>query len=284
MWIAPRLSDGLGNRLFQFAAAAGVAEATGKPLVFFLPRCDTAPHGPFDSMFKLFPSVPLLWSASGWSEVKEEEYMRWSHMEIPEGPTVILGYRQSPKYFKSVEIRPDWHTALRSYRYEVLRSADLSDLNDRKRTVALHVRLGDYRALPHHQEDLAWYYVQALKKVPRGSRIHLFSDEPEVCSNFFRDLVGTFNDLQFTVAEARQDVASLYEMANCLGGTICANSTFSWWGAYFAHQAGAPFATVPNRWGKGLPDPKDLFCDWMTVIDCEPPVEIALLESAAGSP
>ena len=33
-WVAPRLTGGLGNRLFEFAAALGLAEKYKKPCIF----------------------------------------------------------------------------------------------------------------------------------------------------------------------------------------------------------------------------------------------------------
>jgi hypothetical protein len=159
------------------------------------------------------------------------------------------------------------------------RDAGLAEEGVRHRTVAVHVRLGDYKKLPHHQQDLGGYYAKALGRVAAGdcgksngasARIHLFSDEPELCSATFASFC-RLSGLEFTVARVRSDIESLYELSLCWGGTICANSTFSWWGAWFAHEAagegvGAHWATMPDKWGAGQPDPVDLFPSWAQVL------------------
>jgi hypothetical protein len=127
------------------------------------------------------------------------------------------------------------------------------------------VRLGDYRHLKHHQVDLGAYYTKALERVPAGSRLHLFSDEPDLCLPLFRDVIAS-KKLEYTRATTYSDIESLYEMSLCLGGTITANSTFSWWGAWFAHMNGAAWATYPDSMGAGQPEPSDLAPSWGTVI------------------
>jgi hypothetical protein len=135
----------------------------------------------------------------------------------------------------------------------------------RRTAVALHVRLGDYKHLAHHRIDLGAYYAAALARLAPGQRIILFSDEPAVA----RGLLGGTLPCEVVVAPARSDVESLYQMSRCLGGTITANSTFSWWGAWFAHAAGAAWATFPDKWHQRIPAGEDLFPSWGTVIAVE---------------
>ena len=73
-------------------------------------------------------------------------------------------------------------------------------------------------------------------------------------------------NIRLGMAVTNSDLESLYEMSLCLGGTITANSTFSWWGAWFAHAAGAAWATYPSSMGQGQPEPVDLFPEWGDVI------------------
>lgn len=280
-WIAPNLGSGLGNRLFQFAAAAGAAEAWGRPLAFSVDRMSWAPHGEVATILRMYPGVPLLeegGAQKGETHVIREPARRfYEHIPLGpqapvEGPVVIDGFRQSPGYFPKDlgRLTPDWDSALggRALRAWLERDSGLSGLEERQRTVAIHVRLGDYKNLAHHQLDLAAYFTAAIQRLVPGQRLHLFSDEAEICARQFAAVCAR-RGIQFTVARKRADVEALYEMSLCLGGTITANSTFSWWGAWFAHQNGAAWATFPDRMGAGMPEPVDLAPAWGTVLSVD---------------
>jgi hypothetical protein len=276
-WVAPALTSGLGNRLFQVAAAAGAAERWNRPLVFYMPAVTESPHGRLGTVFDLFPTVPILERGPAEEPFTLQEPPRrfYEYLGIgsapphPTRPVLFRGFWQSPRYFPAVSMpAPDWDRALGgpAVRRWLERDAGLAEEGARRRCVALHVRLGDYRKLAHHQQDLGGYYANALGRVPRATRLHLFSDEPELCAATF----GSFcrqAGLEFTVARVRSDVESLYELSLCWGGTICANSTFSWWGAWFAHAACPEhWATMPDKWGAGQPEPVDLFPQWAQVL------------------
>ena len=272
-WLAPSLGSGLGNRLFQHAAAAGLAEKWGKPLKFLISRCAESPHGPIATVFRMYPRVPLIDVSDAYVEFKEPPRGYYDYSPFsdtgPQGGVVLQGFRQSPLYFPKdlALLQPDWDSALGGSLVRTLieRDAGLATPEERARTVSLHVRLGDYTKLAHHQVDLGGYYQRSLMKVRPGSRIHLFSDEPERCTQQFAAYARA-HEFDFTVAKPRSDVEALYEMSLCLGGNIVANSTFSWWGAWFAHASGSPWATFPNNWGRGMPKPTDLFPEWATVL------------------
>ncbi len=295
--VAPALSSGLGNRLFQYAAAAGAAERWGARVVFTLDACSESPHGSIATLFRMYPTVRVL-KRGVWTgfreenrvELREEARGFYRYTPLPVAvfrPRVLIqGFRQSPRYFPTnlAVLRPDWDSALggEGVRESLEASAGLLTEAERRQTVALHVRLGDYRKLPHHQEDLEIYYRTALKKVRPDQRILLFSDEPDLCQGYVASLL-TEKGLvagarpALAVAKVRSDVESLYEMSLCWGGTICANSTFSWWGAWFAHDGSAAaaaaaadhWATMPSRWGRGQPPPVDVAPPWAEVISVD---------------
>lgn len=242
-------------------------------LIFLSSRCASSPHGALATVFRMYPSVPLIDSSESYVEVTEPPLAYYEYIDAgdtnPSSCVVISGARQSPSYFpKEVgALIPDWDFALGGHVVRSLleRDAGLDSVEERRRTISVHVRLGDYKLLEHHQQDLDRYYLEALKKVEPGSRLHLFSDEPHLCADiFFR--AAAERGVRLTVARVRADVESLYEMSLCLGGNIVANSTFSWWGAWLAHQNGSPWATYPSNWGKGMPEPTSLFPEWGIIV------------------
>lgn len=280
-WISPVLQCGLGNRLFQFAAAAGAAEQLGRPLVFYMPECMRADHGSVATLFRMFPSVPIVTGFAGAASsveplnIREAAAAIYTFCPFAEAlaaapvaqarPVLVHGFRQSPRYFPAGPgaLSPDWDAALGGPLIRHALEAELGLDTDagRRSAVALHVRLGDYKHLPHHLVGLQKYYAAALERLAPGQRIILFSDEPAVAGR----LLGP---VEAVLAPARSDVESLYQMSRCLGGTITANSTFSWWGAWFAHAAGAAWATFPDKWHQRAVA-ADLFPSWGTVIAVE---------------
>lgn len=269
MWVAPTLTSGLGNRLFQFAAAAGAAEKWGRELVFYMPACKESPHGALATIFRLFPGIRIIDQVEPHTELKEPPRLYYEYIPVGPAPpsnTLIHGFRQSPYYFPQ-KFEPDWDSALGGahIRGKIHELSNLKTNVELVRTYAIHVRLGDYRHLKHHQVDLGAYYTKALERVPAGSRLHLFSDEPDLCLALFRDVI-TSKNLEYTRSKTYSDIESLYEMSLCLGGTITANSTFSWWGAWFAHMNGAAWATYPDSMGTGQPEPSDLVPSWGTIL------------------
>jgi hypothetical protein len=282
-WISPVLQCGLGNRLFQFAAAAGAAEQLGRPLVFYMPACLRADHGPIATLFRMFPSVPIVTEFAGAASsveplnIREAAAAIYTFCPFAEAlasapathgrPVLVHGFRQSPRYFPAGPgaLSPAWDAALGGalIRHSLEAELGLDTDAGRRSAVALHVRLGDYKHLPHHLIGLKNYYAAAVERLAPGQRIILFSDEPAVAGR----LLGPLHS-EVVAAPARSDVESLYQMSRCLGGTITANSTFSWWGAWFAHAAGAAWATFPDKWHQRAVA-ADLFPSWGTVIAVE---------------
>lgn len=263
-WIAPQLTGGIGNRLFQYAAAAGLAEKWGLPLVFFLPRCGPTDHGPFENIFNLFPDVPKIDSATSWEVLVEPHqgmYTYWPFAEKKpsENSFTIQGWRQSEKYFPTRGIHLDFESALGPQKALKIRQ----QISDPYNTWFVHVRLGDYKVLPHHQVNLMRYYAKCIYEIPKGSTLILLSDEIKLCEEAISELAKG-NNLHFSICDSPDELVSLYVMSLCKGGAIIANSSFSWWGAYCAHQESSPLfkAFYPLNWGNGMPPPTDVVPSW----------------------
>lgn len=256
-WVAPRLSDGLGNRLFQYACAYKYAKEENKELVFFLPRCGRTDHGSFDTMFLLFP-IRIIDTEKSWTELKEEESMIYTYKPLEKDikdNTVIHGYRQSYKYFENTLIEPDFLNALGEKRIEYLRSNYLAS---REELFFIHVRLGDYKFLEHHQIDIRKYYVEAVKYIPEGSTVLFFSDELNLCES----IISMIRSIGFSVrvCDVKDSVEALYCMSECLRGSITGNSSFSYWGTHLVYQKNKSSVHIfPKSMGRGLPTPTDLY-------------------------
>lgn len=269
-WVAGHLTGGLGNRLFQHAAAAGLAEKWNVPLVFYLPECTETGHGPFENIFKLFPTLPKLTAPVPVHRIPEAFHGVFTYEPFQEKPShpfnSVDGWRQSELYFPKKGLKPSFDTVFsKEQQDELLCLYNMNTEDTRRTTWFIHVRLGDYKILPHHQIDLNDYYSKAIQHVPKLAKILLFCDEIDQFGATFQEY---FQKLGYTVMPVKHldELETLFLMSQCWGGAIVANSTFSWWGAYFAHlshpEPSKYTALYPSIWGKGLPEAKDVVPSW----------------------
>lgn len=268
-WVAGHLTGGIGNRLFQHAAAAGYAERFQRCLVFALPQCGQQEHGPVENIFRLFPEVPVLKECEGPTMLREingSAYV-YTPFDAPtdNNPVCIDGFRQTEKYFPSGGISARLEDCVSSNRQHELLSK--YGVIQKEKTWFVHLRLGDYTILPHHQINLAAYYKAAMEKVATDANIIVLSDEATKYKNVIQSLFTSLGRT-VTIVEEEDELESLFLMSQCWGGALVANSTFSWWGAYFAHQRspGPYIALYPTIWGQGMPEAVDIIPSWGTPV------------------
>jgi len=254
---------GLGNQMFRYAALKGIASRRG--LSFCIP-----------SMEKM--SRAFILNAPIFPEFRGQTYTEISHgfdenfvLNCPEDAD-LSGYFQTEKYFKHIEqeIRKDF-----SFRSTITEEAYPS-----QEFIALHARRGDYTVLGnYHPLCSVEYYETALSLLDPSLPVYVFSDDPEWCKNTFADARFRFvvcrerkihnvsrgffvnmiqEDTYRRAIIVRDDISSLYLMTKATQ-FICANSTFSWWGAWLAKDKSK--VIFPKRWfgtANGHLDTKDL--------------------------
>lgn len=230
--VAPTLVCGLGNRIFQTIAAIRAAELMGVEPVFLLPRMARAEHGNFHTLLKLFPKINIIETAQTWTEVKENE--DGTLPALTQSPlAVLLGFFQNTDIFPSL-------TNPHLPRIAQLPSTD---------RWAIHFRLGDYQILPHYHIGLGKYYYKTIhEKIPYNSSICLFSDSPDKLPEIAKELQSFGYKVE--IYDNSDAIETFKAFASCSSGSICSNSTFAWWAAYFAwKQNGSSYkAFFPDRW------------------------------------
>lgn len=274
-WVAGHISGGLGNRLFQHASALGLAEKWGREPVFYLPRIQPTNHGPFDNLFKLFPTTRILTEEEPTLLLPEPNGNVFTYtpfQDTPLGSNVVIdGWRQTARYFPVRGVQASLEACLSEDRkQELLQKYGLD--TQKETTCFVHIRLGDYKILPHHQINVGEYIAKASKHFPKPTRFLVFSDEAKQYKSMLEEFVKAVDHSPLVVEEP-DELETLFLMSQCWGGAIVCNSTFSWWGAYFARQrCPTPSlfkACYPETWGAGLPPARDINPPWGIAVKFE---------------
>jgi glycosyltransferase involved in cell wall biosynthesis len=262
------LVGGLGNQLFQYAAALSAARKTGArvKVVHFNYRHDPkrfyhldclaekpAEAGPVSSAL-----VFAAWLLSRRLKISlfKGRLFREASFGFDPGfqaaaPRALFGYFQSHRYFSE-----NW-AAIRG-KFAFLpgcdqKFRDLAAQIEQCQAVAVHVRRGDYisdqRSLEFHGICGVDYYLEAVRTLNdrhpgAGLTFFVFSDEPERARAEFKDLDQVnYVDCGFG---GWQSYLELVLMSKCKH-QIIANSSFSWWAAWLNDNPGKT-VIAPRRW------------------------------------
>lgn len=246
--------SGLGNRFFQVAAMLGYAEQYGHTPVFVKEWIGNNPShpGPRD-ITEFFPTIPVVTMGSEpWTILKMvgKDALTYVPLAMVDGNVCLEGDFQSYKYLPSHKLVP-----------AILTSCIVPDL-PYARSAFLHVRRGDYLnpLCAHHRVDLTNYIRRCILLYPAETVFIVCSDDVSWCK---KTLPGQYAD----VVSADQwrwfdssDYETLAVMMRCAEGGICANSTFSWWGAYFGSRE---LVCMPVAWGHPpMPIAVDIWPPW----------------------
>jgi len=237
----------LGNQLFQFASAYGLARRFRRNLI----RVHSPTHfNPFiDEIFSRFPKIesndPILEDRASLLRIYDDDEAEnncflfntciLDAIEHCEKDVYLCGYLQNEEYF-------------REYRKEILDIMQNNTIYERlvrlfgevnlQLSYFIHIRRGDYTSdLKYKNDDDAKYFAAAIRYVldfegrALGQDVHFFvvSDDIEFCKTYSPCVECLDNK---TFVEGLSAVDTLYLMSLCERGGICSNSTFSWWGGW----------------------------------------------------
>lgn len=266
--ISVKLQGGLGNYMFQIAAAYAYGLKHNKQPIFSA-NDSILVHKPVvrykDNILSKVNLVPEK-NYSGF-KVYNEQGFHYNEIPAHEGSVYLNGYFQTEKYFKEYEkeIRelfkqPNFVGAVATdhawHLYGVY-------INVAENTCSIHVRRGDYLNSPnHHPSQNMNYYMKAIKQMPKDTVFLIFSDDIAWCKQNFPDLPEKFKFI-----ENQDDFLDLEMMRLCKHNIIC-NSTFSWWAAWLNENPNKK-VIIPNQWfGPAYAhyNTDDLYCEnWIRI-------------------
>ena len=265
MSIRIKLSGGLGNQMFQFAAGYAVARKNNVELSLDLKRFNhRSDHDGFQLqyVFDIYSKVNLLNNPANFRflNLKEmlnkinisyhkfkEPHFHYAHemLNIPKH-SLLNGYWQSELYFNSYsqEIRKIFSFCNKLDKKNLLIANDI----DKNNSISIHIRRGDYllKQNKNLHTDLSEYYTKAIQdsaKYFNDPKFFIFTDDPLwVTDNFNIDFSHSIVD----VNNGEKSFFDMHLMSLCKAN-ITANSSFSWWGAWLNNNRNKIIYT-PKNW------------------------------------
>ncbi len=247
--VTVQIMGGLGNQLFQIAAAFAHARRHGATLR--LERQKREADGRDTFWNSLLENVePYLTDTNLNGLVRYQEphgATKYAPISPPSSAgQQLYGYFQSSKYF--AEYAADIYKLFFSQRlHDTALKKYAHILHNKERAVVIHARRTDYlksewNIAVHGPLDYD-YYNAAMARFPEAHFI-LFSDDPT-----FWDVskMPRLQNTAYTIVTETDPCITLMLMSE-YKNFILANSTFSWWGAWFAAQRGPTCVVAPARW------------------------------------
>jgi len=239
--ITCNLCGGLGNQLFQIFTTISYAIKSKNKFYFLdseISPSITKRYTFWNTLLhKLKPF--LMKEIAQDSKVIKQPDFTFHEIDILElvdnHPNICLdGYFQSYKYFQS-----HFEIICKMLQIDKQKNAILT-LSKLENTVSIHFRLGDYKALEWRHPIMTYeYYKKAISfiqnKDTQVRNVFFFCEDEDVDTVMvtINLLIHDFPTLFFIRASNRLKDWEQMLLMSCCKHNIIANSSFSWWGAYF---------------------------------------------------
>jgi len=257
--ITCNLMGGLGNQIFQIFTTLACAIKSGN--IFLFTDAATLGSGTttirqtyWDTFFAELKDV----TTNNFPElkvIKEKgyEYNKIDLTELKDQNIMLFGYFQSYKYFEK-----EFNTICSLIRLNELKDAVLNNSEYTREflqdTISLHFRIGDYKKVQHHHPIMPYeYYEKSLLNIASNTQnvnhVLYFCEEDDILDvlPIVNRLKLKFRNLIFIRCSGKlSDWEQMLLMSLCRCNII-ANSSFSWWGAYF-NSTDDKIVCYPSKW------------------------------------
>jgi hypothetical protein len=217
--VSCKLTGGLGTQLFQIFATISMALSTHKIYLF--------PYST-DKQTYWYTFLDRLRNNTTWFNPKSlNQYINYlpSTSTDPDSPICLDGLFRSYKHFETHYETIIKIIDLRRKQSEIMQKCRLL----KTPTISLHFRLFNHRRIL----TMA-YYINSLSLIVTPCRVICFYEKEnhstiKYCIQILRK---RFPKMEFVKADVHDDWEQMLLMSVC-NHNIIANSSFSWWGAYF---------------------------------------------------
>lgn len=271
-----RISDGLGNQLFQYACGYGIYRKTGRKFkldILFLSRLRRYQLDYFRIDFsKRFVGRGLDYligfgpkhakrprrayreyriKKEGLKTITETAEMCFDERVWQQDQACYFtGFWQSYQYFDTYYEEIKRQFQLKGKLSE--KAKTYSEAMQNTNSVSLHIRRTDYNRETNNVCVQEFYYKRALEQMKEKTgeiQLFVFTDDKEFVKQ-------NFQLQEYTLVEGVGDLEEFALMQMCKHHII-ANSTYSWWAAYLSeNKGGVVFAPIAGIWKREfyLPD------------------------------
>lgn len=249
--ITCNLMGGLGNQLFQIFCVLSLSYEYNIPYVFLFKLMLGKRNTYWNTIFKelklsLVTQLPDIQHI--YKENHSHSYQKIKLETFISKNIIIDGYFQNEKYFK-LYYKEIYQLLNIEEKQKIIKEKVSIDV---EKYISLHFRMGDYKHLPdyHPLIDIE-YYKKSLEYITQNSSLQKVlyfceeEDKEEVLLKI-RELKKYFPKVGFLRIPKLMDWEELLLMS-CCSHHIIANSSFSWWGAYFNPNENK-IVCYPNKW------------------------------------
>jgi len=268
------LKGGLGNQLFQIFAIISYSLKMNQTFVF--PNYKIIGNRPtyWDTFLSHLKKYTFDYNKIKFNYQITEKYFHYDKLPNIESSLkskfLFNGYFQSYKYFQE-----HYSLICNIIRVDEQRENIKNKYNIPENTISLHFRIGDYVKFKDTHPILSIsYYVNAIQYIKEEikeeklfSIVYFFQEEDKnIVNNNISILQNNFPEITFIPRpDGLEDWEEMLYMS-CCHYHIIANSTFSWWGAFFNPRE--KIVCYPSKWFGSLlnHDTRDLFPEnWIKI-------------------
>ena len=276
------LMGGLGNQLFQIFC--GLAYSFENKIPFKINNNKLDKVSPLDNV-SLRPTYcdNFLINLSKFTYnnninlpvYREKTFFKYDKIPLIAQDIKLFGYYQSYKYFETQYKNIIKLIGLEERKTQIYEKNNALFIGNKK-PISLHFRIGDYvKNQTIHPILNINYYIKSinllkskLKDFDDNYYLLIFgeiNDNKKILDNI-QIIKNNFNSIEIVICDYNiEDYEQMLLMSLC-DHNIIANSSFSWWGAYFNSNS-EKIVSYPNIWNGSTNDTQDLFPEnWNKII------------------
>jgi len=239
------LEGGLGNQLFQLAFLDYVSKITGREIFIQSLRSPQTFHSQEQYFQTIFKNWTNLFNPQNFISAREfinQPFQDWKNIvESTTSNVMMIGYFQRFEYMDPIR---DSFVSKLSFDESILQKHNVTN------KIGIHIRGGDYKNNSYHELPLKKYYEKCMALCPNSEFVVFTNDIPYAKNILDCEII------------QESEVDTLLLMSKCRG-LICANSSFSWWGAYLNPER--PIF-MPSKWYGGA-DQGNYYFNGVTVVE-----------------